>query len=124
MNYVRPNNLSLKYERFTAFTPSGCTDMGIQKFEFVEKTEFLCLEMSLNRNAWKSQIFPKITINKLKSKNYDSNPTPSHCCKNQSIMSPRRGNQGAETLCKCVCTKRVSVSNTEPKVCTVGIYNA
>ena len=33
-------------------------------FEFVEKTEFLRLEMSLNKNAWKSQIFPKITINK------------------------------------------------------------
>ena len=24
----------------------------------------------------------------------------------------------------CVCTKRVCVRNTEPKVCTVGIYSA
>ena len=31
--------------------------------------------------------------------------------------------QGAETLCMCVCPKRVCVSNTEPKVSTVGIYS-
>ena len=30
--------------------------------------------------------------------------------------------QGAETSCVCVCTKRVCVSNWEPKMCTVGIY--
>ena len=29
--------------------------------------------------------------------------------------------QGAETSCMCVCTKRVCVSNNEPKACTVGI---
>ena len=28
--------------------------------------------------------------------------------------------QGAETSCMCVCTKRVCVSNNEPKACTVG----
>ena len=32
--------------------------------------------------------------------------------------------QGAETSCVCVCTKRVCVSNTKPKACTVGIYKA
>ena len=31
--------------------------------------------------------------------------------------------QGAETSCVCVCTKRVCVKFTEPKVCTVGIYS-
>ena len=31
--------------------------------------------------------------------------------------------QGAETSCVCVCTKRVCVSNTKPKACTVGIYS-
>ena len=38
--YVRLNNPSLKYQRFT---PSGCRarDIGIRKFEFVAKTHFL-----------------------------------------------------------------------------------
>ena len=31
-------------------------------------------------------------------------------------------NQGAETLCVCVCAKGVCVKFNEPKVCTVGIY--
>ena len=31
--------------------------------------------------------------------------------------------QGAETSCVCVCTKRVCVKLTVPKVCTVGIYS-
>ena len=30
--------------------------------------------------------------------------------------------QGAETSCMCVCTRRVCVSNNEPKACTVGVY--
>ena len=38
MNYIRLNNLSLKYQRFT---PSGCRDIDIRKFEFVAKTQFL-----------------------------------------------------------------------------------
>ena len=37
MNYVRLNNPSLKYQRFT---PSGCRDIGNRKFEFVAKTQF------------------------------------------------------------------------------------
>ena len=30
---------------------------------------------------------------------------------------------GAETSCMCVCTKRVCVSNNEPKVCIEGLYS-
>ena len=37
---VRSNNLSLKYQRFT---PSGSKDMGIKKFKFVTKNQFLCM---------------------------------------------------------------------------------
>ena len=39
MNPDRSNNLSLKYQRFT---PLGCKDIGIRKFKFVSKTQFLC----------------------------------------------------------------------------------
>jgi len=38
MNSVRSNNLSLKYQRFT---PTGRKDLGIRKFEFVAKSQFL-----------------------------------------------------------------------------------
>jgi len=38
MNSVRSNNIRLKYHRFT---PSGCKGLGIRKFEFVSKTQFL-----------------------------------------------------------------------------------
>jgi len=38
MNYVISNNISLKNQRFT---PSGCKDTEIQKFEFVAKTQLL-----------------------------------------------------------------------------------
>ena len=38
MNSVRPNNPSLKYQGFTS---SDCKDIGIRKFEFVTKTQFL-----------------------------------------------------------------------------------
>ena len=38
MNYVRSNSLSLKYQ---GFPPSDCQDIGIRKFEFVAKTQFL-----------------------------------------------------------------------------------
>ena len=38
MNSVRPKNLSLKYKRFTS---SDRKDIGIRKFEFVTKTQFL-----------------------------------------------------------------------------------
>ena len=40
MNSVRPKSLSLKYQRFT---PSDFKEIGIRKFEFVAKTQFLCL---------------------------------------------------------------------------------
>ena len=42
INSVRSNNLSLKYQRFTR---SGGEDIGIRKFEFVAKTQFLCITM-------------------------------------------------------------------------------
>ena len=38
MNYVRSNNLSLKYQ---GFPPSDSQDIGIRKFEFVAKSQFL-----------------------------------------------------------------------------------
>jgi len=38
MNSVQSNILSLKYLMFTS---SGCKDMGIIKFEFVAKTQFI-----------------------------------------------------------------------------------
>ena len=38
MNSDRSNNLSLKYQRFT---PSDREGIGIRKFEFVAKTQFL-----------------------------------------------------------------------------------
>ena len=38
MNSVRPNNLSLIYQRFTS---SDCKDIGIRLFEFVAKTQLL-----------------------------------------------------------------------------------
>ena len=38
MNSVRSNSLKLKYQRFTR---SGCKDILIRKFKFLEKTQFL-----------------------------------------------------------------------------------
>ena len=38
INSVRSNDLSLKYHRFT---PKDRKDIGISKFEFVAKTQFL-----------------------------------------------------------------------------------
>ena len=38
MDSVRLSSLSMKYQRFTL---SGFEDMGIRKFEFVAKTQFL-----------------------------------------------------------------------------------
>ena len=40
MNSVSMNNLSFKYQRFT---PSGCKNIGIRKFEFATKFEFLTI---------------------------------------------------------------------------------
>ena len=42
------NNLSLKYQRFA---PSGCKDIGIRRFEFVAKTQFLHDQDSI-LSAW------------------------------------------------------------------------
>ena len=39
MNSVRSINLNLNYLRFTL---SGSKDIGIRKFDFVAKTQFLC----------------------------------------------------------------------------------
>ena len=39
MNFVKENNQSLKYQRFTQ---SGRKDIGLTKFEFVAKTQILC----------------------------------------------------------------------------------
>ena len=41
---IRSNNLSLKYQRFT---PSGCIDIGLRKFDFVVKTQFLYVERTI-----------------------------------------------------------------------------
>ena len=51
---VRLNNLSFKYERYT---PPGCKDKAMRKFEFVVKTPFL-LKMLRFFNKNKSYIFP------------------------------------------------------------------
>ena len=55
INSVRSNSLSLKYHRFT---PSGCKDIGIRKFEFVansflQKIHFLRFKFFLNVNILK-----------------------------------------------------------------------
>ena len=50
MNTVRSNNLSLKYQRFSS---SGWNDIGIRKFDFVAKSQFLCnlliLKIDINK---------------------------------------------------------------------------
>ena len=40
MNFVKSNNLSLKYQKFT---PSGCKYIGIRKFKVVAKTNPLII---------------------------------------------------------------------------------
>ena len=42
MKFVRSNNFSLKYKLFTT---SGSKDIGITKFEFVEKIQFIFLQI-------------------------------------------------------------------------------
>ena len=56
MSYVRLKNLSLNNQRFT---PSVCKDIGIRKFEFVAKTQFLS---NLNQNLFEIKCFknPKL----------------------------------------------------------------
>ena len=53
MNSVRSNYLSLKYQ---SYTPSGCKDIGIRKFESVAKTQFLYYMVN----------FSQVTFNKRK----------------------------------------------------------
>ena len=48
INYVKSNILRLKYQKFT---PSGCKDIGIIKYEFVAKSQFLYIHENLN--LWK-----------------------------------------------------------------------
>ena len=48
MNPVSSNNLILKYQ---IFTPSGCKDIGIRKFEFRAKTQFLKVKKFLNMSC-------------------------------------------------------------------------
>ena len=70
MNSVRSNNVSLKYQRPT---PSGCKDIGIRKFEFVAKTQFLlwiALELAWFKNLIKSpgkSGFPSYSTKKLRN---------------------------------------------------------
>ena len=42
INSARSNSLSLKYQRFT---PSGCKDIGVRKFKFAAKTQFLYVKI-------------------------------------------------------------------------------
>ena len=44
MNYVRSYSLSLKYQ---GFPPSDSQDIGIKKFEFVAKSQFLSFPFSV-----------------------------------------------------------------------------
>ena len=57
-NYVRSNNLSLKYE---TFTPSGCKYKEIRKFEFMAKPSFLFIYIYFQ---W-GKFFLKITCAEL-----------------------------------------------------------
>ena len=45
LNLVRSTNLSLKYQRFT---PSGCKEIWIRKFEFVAKNQLLIINVRKN----------------------------------------------------------------------------
>ena len=56
---IKSNNLSLKYQRFPI---SGCIDIGIRKFEFVAKTQFL----------WSINVFTKKITVKVQQ-NYSKN---------------------------------------------------
>ena len=52
MNYVRPNILSLKYQRFTL---SGFIDIGIGKFETVAKKNSVPLMSENQQNIQRRQ---------------------------------------------------------------------
>ena len=57
MNSVRINNLRLKYQRFA---PSDCKDIGIRRFEFVAKTQFLCLAYNTPQQPMSVQPFGRL----------------------------------------------------------------
>jgi len=48
MNFDASNYLSLKYQKSTT---SGSIDIGIRKFEFVAKTQFLRFEVGIGLSA-------------------------------------------------------------------------
>ena len=70
MTSVRSNNLSLKYQRFTAL---GFKDIGIRKSEFAAKTQFLFNGVQCNNSLsvfnisilcpFKKAFWPKLWIN-------------------------------------------------------------
>ena len=70
MNAVRPNNVSLKYQRFTS---SGCKYLRITKIEFVAKTQFLQVSYFVKReikdflNEKKMDIFHNHIIDQIKA---------------------------------------------------------
>ena len=51
INSVGSNNLSFKYKRFT---PLGCKDIDIRKFEFEAKIQFF-LPQRRKRTEWKEE---------------------------------------------------------------------
>ena len=57
VNYVKPNNWSLKFHKFT---PTGCKYIRIRTFEFVAKTQFLQCHNSQDW-IWIMYIWLKIT---------------------------------------------------------------
>ena len=54
--YVTINNLSLKFQKFN---PTGCEDIGIQKIQFVAKTQFL---LNQTKNIFVVQTFSWIKL--------------------------------------------------------------
>ena len=64
MNYVKSNNLSLKYQRVT---PSGRRDKGIRKFEFVAKTQILCSKVYFVDIYLSCLVIPRLLFNTLKA---------------------------------------------------------
>ena len=59
MNFVRPINLSLIYERFV---PSGCKDVGVKIFEFATNTQFLSASIYICFVYLSKEIFKDFNI--------------------------------------------------------------
>ena len=62
MNSVKLNNVSLNYQRPTS---SRCKDIGIRKFEFVAKTQFLRGFKTVRSQIKNTKISPSRMIAKL-----------------------------------------------------------